>query len=74
MSDTALNKIIQYGTTAERVAFTPNPAAGSQVLYIWYDTDASPDTYVWDGAVWVIISGGGSTSVLLFHPFLLMGG
>lgn len=60
MSDTALNKIIQYGTTAARLAFTPNPATGSKVLYIWYDTNSPPDTYVWDGAAWVKISGSGS--------------
>jgi hypothetical protein len=56
MSDTSLNKIIQYGTSADRVAFTPSPAVGSQVLYIWYDTDNAPDTYIWDGAVWVLIN------------------
>lgn len=56
MSDTALNKIIQYGTTAQRVAFTPNPAVGSQVLYIWFDTDNSPDTYIWDGSGWIQIN------------------
>lgn len=56
MSDTSLNKIIQYGTTAARIAFVPNPAAGSQVLYIWLDTDNAPDTYVWDGAAWVQIN------------------
>lgn len=56
MSDTALNQIIQYGTTAERTAFTPNPAASSQVLYIWYDTDNTPDTYIWDGSAWVNIN------------------
>ena len=56
MSDTSLNKIIQYGTAAARVAFVPAPAVGSQVLYIWYDTDSAPDTYIWDGAAWVIIS------------------
>lgn len=56
MSDTALNKIIQYGTAAARAAFTPNPAASSQVLYIWYDTDSAPDTWIWDGSAWVQIN------------------
>lgn len=74
MSDTSLNKIIQYGTTAQRVAFTPAPAAGSQVLYIWYDTDNAPNTYIWDGAAWVLISAGIISSSTIFHPFLLMGG
>jgi len=63
MSDTALNSIIQYGTTAERVAFTPDPAVGSQVLYIWYDTDNTPDTYVWDGSAWVLINAAGGTGI-----------
>lgn len=65
MSDTALNKVIQYGTTAERTAFTPDPAVGSQVLYIWYDTDSTPDTYIWDGSAWVLINpaGGGGDVV-----------
>ena len=65
MSDTAINKILQYGTTAARVAFTPSPAAGSQVLYLWYDTDSAPDTYVWNGAAWVQINpaaGGGDVN------------
>lgn len=52
MSDTALNKIIQYGTNAARIAFTPSPPAGSQVLYIWFATDTL-NTYVWTGAAWV---------------------
>lgn len=56
MSDTALNKIIQYGTNAERIAFTPDPAASSQVLYIWFETDNEPDTYAWDGSAWVQIN------------------
>lgn len=56
MSDTALNRIIQYGTAADRAAFVPDPAVGSQVLYIWYDTDSTPDTYIWDGSAWVLIN------------------
>src|SRR6266853_1196640 len=52
MSDTALNKIIQYGTNAARIAFSPSPPAGSQVLYIWFATDTL-NTYVWTGAAWV---------------------
>lgn len=60
MSDTALNKIIQYGTTAQRTAFTPTPAAGSQVLYIWYDTTLT-SLFIWDGSAWVLITGSGGT-------------
>ena len=62
MSDTSLNKIIQYGTAAARVAFVPTPAAGSKVLYIWYDTDVAPNTYIWNGAAWVQINSGGGGS------------
>ena len=61
MSDTALNKIIQYGTAAARAAFTPSPATGSQVLYIWFDEDSPPDTWVWDGSAWVQINTSGGT-------------
>lgn len=56
MSDTALNSIIQYGTAAARAAFTPTPAVGSKVLYVWYDTDAAPATWIWNGAAWVQIN------------------
>lgn len=69
MSDTSLNKIIQYGTNAERIAFTPSPASGSQVLYVWYETDNAPDTYIWNGSAWVKINpggGGSSTRAITF--------
>jgi hypothetical protein len=56
MSDTSLNNIIQYGTNANRLLFTPNPASGSKVLYIWYTTDTL-NTYIWNGSAWVQISG-----------------
>lgn len=60
MSDSQINAIIQYGTNAERIAFTPDPplVAGNpaQTLYIWYETDNPPDTYVWDGSAWVQIN------------------
>lgn len=64
MSDTSLNKIIQYGTSTDRIAFTPDPASGSQVLYLWYETDNPPDTYAWDGSAWVQIGGGGGSGGL----------
>lgn len=63
MSDTALNKIIQYGTRADRIAFTPSPASGSQVLYLWYETDHAPDVWAWDGSAWQQINTGGSGTV-----------
>lgn len=56
MSDTAVNKVIQYGTAAARAAFVPNPAVGSQILYEWYESDNAPDFYVWNGAAWVQIN------------------
>lgn len=59
MSDTSLNTIIQYGPAADRIAFVPDPAVGSKVLYIWYEDDNPPDTYVWNGAAWVLINTGG---------------
>lgn len=66
MSDTSLPQVIQYGTQAERIAFTPNPAVGSQVLYLWYETDNEPDTYAWNGTTWEQInsaSGSGITQL-----------
>lgn len=60
MSDTAVNKVIQYGTQAERIAFTPNPAVGSQILYLWYETDNPPDLYAWDSSSWVQVNPAGS--------------
>lgn len=55
MSDTSLNKIIQYGTNAEMLAFTPSPAGSSQILYLFYDTDNEELNY-WDGANWIVIA------------------
>lgn len=64
MSDTSLNKIIQYGTNAAMMAFTPSPAIGSQVLYLWEDTDNPGDLYMWDGAAWVLSGSGGGITQL----------
>lgn len=64
MSDTSLNKIIQYGTNAAMMAFTPSPASGSQVLYLWEDTDNPGDLYMWDGAAWVLSGSGGGITQL----------
>lgn len=76
MSDTKINQIIQYGTNAQRVAFTPDPPLVAtlpvQTLYEWYETDTG-DFYIWDGTAWVAIGGTG-ISIPVFHPFLLMGG
>lgn len=62
MSDTSLNKVIQYGTNAEMMAFTPSPAAGSQVLYLFLDTDNVELNY-WDGAAWQVIASGGGSGI-----------
>jgi hypothetical protein len=59
MSDTSLPQIIQYGTNAARIAFTPSPASGSQVLYLWYTTDTTT-LYLWNGSAWVAAGGSGS--------------
>lgn len=41
MSDTTYNKFQHYGTASERAAFTPSPPAGTQPIYIWYETDTN---------------------------------
>lgn len=47
MSDTAFPTFEHYGTHAERLAFTPSPPAGTQPLYMWYETDTG-DLYLYD--------------------------
>jgi hypothetical protein len=71
MSDTTYQTFQHYGTAAQRAAFVPNPAAGIQPIYIWYETDTG-DTYLYDTA-WHLISSSGA-AVTTFHPFLTMGG
>ena len=39
MSDTSYPVFQRYGTAAQRAAFTPSPAAGTQPIYEWYETD-----------------------------------
>jgi Fe-S cluster assembly scaffold protein SufB len=41
MSDTAYPVFQHYGTNAQRLAFTPSPAGGTQPIYIWYETDTN---------------------------------
>lgn len=62
MSDTALNSIIQYGTNANRLLFTPNPASGSKVLYFWYTTDTTT-LYLWNGSAWIAVSAGSQPTI-----------
>lgn len=63
MSDTSINQIIQYGTNAERIAYTPDPPSGVQTLYLWYETDNAPDFYVWNGAAWVQVNAAGAGGI-----------
>lgn len=62
MSDTTYQTFQHYGTAAERLAFTPNPAAGIKPIYIWYETDTTL-TWLYHTA-WVQISGAGGSPVL----------
>jgi hypothetical protein len=59
MSDTTYNLFQHYGTAAERAAFVPDPAAGIQPLYAWYETDTG-DLYIYYTS-WVLVSTGGSS-------------
>ncbi len=55
--ETGLNQIIRYGTSADRQLFVPNPGnLNNRVLYIWYEIDNPPNTYIWNGSAWVIIN------------------
>jgi hypothetical protein len=61
MSDTTLNRFCAMGTTAQRLAFIPNPptpASGPDNGYVFFDTDLVA-LYAWDGASWVATGGGG---------------
>lgn len=42
-SDSSYPTFQHYGTNAERLAFTPSPAAGTQPLYTWYETDTGQE-------------------------------
>lgn len=62
MSDDQQYEVFQhYGTNAERLAFTPSPAAGIQPLYLWFETDTG-NLYAYY-TIWVLISGSGAASV-----------
>jgi hypothetical protein len=62
MSDTSLNRFLQYGTTAERTAFTPDPPATIQLVYFFYDTDESV-LYIDFGSGWVAINAAGGAAI-----------
>ena len=55
MSDTVYSTFQHYGTNAERLAFAPDPAAGIQPVYIWYETDTG-DVYLYDSS-WHLVGG-----------------
>lgn len=65
MSDTSLNQFLARGTTAARLAFTPNPAtpaSGPDLGYIWWDVDLQQEfAYDFGSASWVAIGGGTGT-------------
>jgi len=70
MSDTAFPTYMHYGTAAQRAAFTPDPPALGQPIYIWYETDTG-NSYLYDSA-WHLITGSAVVANNL-DPFLLMG-
>lgn len=61
MSDSRFEQFEHYGTNAERLAFTPAPAAGIQPLYTWRETDTG-NLYVYDTA-WHLIGGSGGATL-----------
>lgn len=62
MSDTAINKFLQYGTNAQRLAFTPSPASGTQPIYAWFETDTGA-FYVYSSS-WQQITSGGAVATI----------
>lgn len=68
MSNTAINQFLARGTTAERLAFTPDPAPAAAGLpeagCLWWDTDLQTEfAYDFGLADWVATGGGGSGTV-----------
>ncbi len=77
MSDVTYEKFQHYGTEAERLAFTPDPAPGIQPIYIWLETDTG-NIYAYYTS-WVLISGTGiilppPTPSAVPNTFLMTGG
>src|SRR5262245_56528207 len=58
-NDTTYNVFQRYGTNAARLAFTPAPAAGTQPIYLWYETDTG-SLYLYYTS-WILIAGSGAT-------------
>ncbi len=62
MSDSQYEQFQHYGTNAQRLAFTPSPAALPTTyhpLYQWYETDTG-DTYLYDTTWHLLFSPGGA--------------
>lgn len=53
-NDTQYEVFQHYGTNAERLAFTPTPAAGIQPIYIWYETDTGDTFLYW--TAWIALA------------------
>ncbi len=59
-----------YGTDAERLAFTPNPAPNIQPLYTWFATDTGA-WWVWDPSSpsdWLQVYPTGVAAILTSDP------
>lgn len=63
MSDYRYDTYQHYGTNAERIAFTPTPPglAGSQPVYIWFETDTLTTWLYYTS--WVQLGGSGSGGI-----------
>lgn len=77
MANSSLEFYLQYGTTADRTAFTPDPPPGFQLTFLWYDTD-DKFLYAWDGSTWQQVIPTGSipppTDGSVQTSFLVSGG
>jgi hypothetical protein len=62
MPDISYSSFQHYGTAAQRAAFTPDPPADRQPIYIWYETDTGL-IYIFTTA-WTLVGGSGT---LLTH-------
>ena len=59
MSDTTYDVFQHYGTDADRLLFTPAPAAGIQPIYLWFATDTG---FLWlYDTSWTQLTGTGGT-------------
>lgn len=73
MSDTTYQLFQHYGTNAQRLAFVPNPAAGIQPIYVWYETDTD-EVFIYTTAWKGPFTSASTVLGEIIHPFLLMGG